>query len=125
MKINASASRKTSKPKGSNPLRNFILILPVALTLFSIQAAFHLIPSVLCRVGEFGQSVKLVDIVHEGISMKPVHTIGIVNAGGDAPGLHAVIRDVVDSSITPFARILGTHLASRLPIWGPAANSGA
>jgi 6-phosphofructokinase len=27
--------------------------------------------------------------------MKPVRTIGIVNGGGDAPGLNAVIRAVV------------------------------
>ena len=31
--------------------------------------------------------------------MKPVRTIGIVNGGGDAPGLNAVIRAVVRSAI--------------------------
>src|SRR3974390_3399664 len=32
--------------------------------------------------------------------MKPVRTIGIVNGGGDAPGLNAVIRAVVRAAIS-------------------------
>src|SRR5215472_15886328 len=32
--------------------------------------------------------------------MKPVRTIGIVNGGGDAPGLNAVIRAVVRTAIS-------------------------
>jgi hypothetical protein len=57
--------------------------------------------------------------------MRPVPTIGIVNGDAEAPGLQTVIRDVVDSPIAPFDRILGTRLASRPQIWWPAANSDA
>jgi 6-phosphofructokinase len=50
------------------------------------------------------QSVKLVDTFCEGMYMKPVPTIGIVNGGGDAPGLNAVIRGVVRSAIDEHGR---------------------
>jgi len=40
--------------------------------------------------------------------MKPVRTIGIVNGGGDAPGLNAVIRAVVRSAISEHSmRVIG------------------
>ncbi len=42
--------------------------------------------------------------------MKPVRTIGIVNGGGDAPGLNAVIRGVVRSAINEHGmRVIGIH----------------
>jgi len=57
MNINASANRNTSSPRGCNPLRNFILLLPAPFTLFAILLAFHLLSRVLCHVGQFMQSV--------------------------------------------------------------------
>lgn len=44
------------------------------------------------------QSVELVDTFCDSTYMKPARTIGIVNGGGDAPGLKAVIRAVVRSA---------------------------
>jgi hypothetical protein len=35
----------------------------------------------------------------DGVLMKTVRTIGIVNGGGDAPGLNPVIRAIVRASI--------------------------
>lgn len=45
------------------------------------------------------QSVEIVDPFCDGTYMKPVRAIGIVNGGGYAPGLKAVIRAVVRSAI--------------------------
>jgi 6-phosphofructokinase len=45
------------------------------------------------------QFVELVDTFCDSTYMKPVRTVGIVNGGGDAPGLKAVIRAVVRSAI--------------------------
>ena len=41
--------------------------------------------------------------------MKPVRTIGIVNGGGDAPGLNPVIRTVVRGAISLNMRVIGTR----------------
>ena len=82
MNINASANRNTTRPRGCNPLRNFILVLPAPFTLFAILLAFHLLSRVLCHVGQFMQSVKGVTV------------LGHVQRGG---------------SPTPFDRILSTR----------------
>ena len=82
MNINASANRNTTSPRGCNPLRNFILVLPAPLTLFAILLAFHLLSRVLRHVGQFMQSVKGVTV------------LGHVQRGG---------------SPTPFDRILSTR----------------
>ena len=82
MNINASANRNTTSPRGCNPLRNFILVLPAPLTLFAILLAFHLLSRVLCHVSQFMQSVKGVTV------------LGHVQRGG---------------SPTPFDRILSTR----------------
>ena len=40
--------------------------------------------------------------------MKPIRTLGIVNGGGDAPGLHPVIRAIVRASINEHGmRVVG------------------
>jgi 6-phosphofructokinase len=55
--------------------------------------------------------------------MKPVRTIGIVNGGGDAPGLNAVIRAVVPSAINEHGmRVIGIGNGFDRPIWPEGAK---
>jgi hypothetical protein len=68
-------------------------------------------------------SVKLVDTFCEGTYMKPVRTIGIVNGGGDAPGLNAVIRAVVRSAIYDHGmRVIGIRNGFDGLIWPEGAK---
>jgi ATP-dependent phosphofructokinase / diphosphate-dependent phosphofructokinase len=55
--------------------------------------------------------------------MKPVRTIGIVNGGGDAPGLNAVIRAVVRSGIYEHGmRVIGIRNGFDGLIWPEGAK---
>jgi 6-phosphofructokinase 1 len=55
--------------------------------------------------------------------MKPVRTIGIVNGGGDAPGLNAVIRAVVRSAIYEHGmRVIGIRNGFDGLIWPEGAK---
>ena len=85
MNINASANRNTTSPRGCNPLRNFILVLPAPLTLFAILLAFHLLSRVLCHLSQFIQSVKL----QRGVSPTPFDRILSTRFGVAATNLVA------------------------------------
>lgn len=55
--------------------------------------------------------------------MKPVRTIGIVNGGGDAPGLNAVIRAVVRAAISEHSmRVIGIRNGFDGLIWPEGAK---
>jgi 6-phosphofructokinase 1 len=55
--------------------------------------------------------------------MKPVRTIGIVNGGGDAPGLNAVIRAVVRAAISEHGmRVIGIRNGFDGLIWPEGAK---
>jgi ATP-dependent phosphofructokinase / diphosphate-dependent phosphofructokinase len=55
--------------------------------------------------------------------MKPVRTIGIVNGGGDAPGLNAVIRAVVRTAISQHGmRVIGIRNGFDGLIWPEGAK---
>ena len=55
--------------------------------------------------------------------MKPVRTIGIVNGGGDAPGLNAVIRAVVRTAISQHnMRVIGIRNGFDGLIWPEGAK---
>jgi 6-phosphofructokinase 1 len=55
--------------------------------------------------------------------MKPVRTIGIVNGGGDAPGLNAVIRAVVRTAISQHSmRVVGIRNGFDGLIWPEGAK---
>lgn len=55
--------------------------------------------------------------------MKPVRTIGIVNGGGDAPGLNAVIRAVVRTAISQHSmRVIGIRNGFDGLIWPEGAK---
>ena len=55
--------------------------------------------------------------------MKPVRTIGIVNGGGDAPGLNAVIRAVVRTAISHHGmRVIGIRNGFDGLIWPEGAK---
>jgi 6-phosphofructokinase 1 len=68
------------------------------------------------------QSVKLIDTFGEGIYVKPVRTIGIVNGGGDAPGLNAVIRGVVRSAMYDHGMRVSASATALLDSSGPRAQ---
>ena len=55
--------------------------------------------------------------------MKPVRTVGIVNGGGDAPGLNAVIRAVVRTAISQHGmRVIGIRNGFDGLIWPEGAK---
>ena len=55
--------------------------------------------------------------------MKPIRTIGIVNGGGDAPGLNPVIRAIVRSAIYEHGmRVIGTRNGFDGLIWPEGAK---
>ena len=55
--------------------------------------------------------------------MKPIRTIGIVNGGGDAPGLNAVIRAVVRAGIHEHGmRVIGVRNGFDGLIWPEGAT---
>lgn len=55
--------------------------------------------------------------------MKPVRTIGIVNGGGDAPGLNAVIRAAVRTAISEHGmRVIGIRNGFDGLIWPEGAK---
>jgi len=55
--------------------------------------------------------------------MRPIRTIGIVNGGGDAPGLNAVIRAIVRASIYEHnMRVVGVHNGFDGLIWPEGAK---
>jgi len=55
--------------------------------------------------------------------MKPVRTVGIVNGGGDAPGLNAVIRAVVRTTISQHGmRVIGIRNGFDGLIWPEGAK---
>jgi len=55
--------------------------------------------------------------------MKPVRTIGIVNGGGDAPGLNPVIRAVVRAAISEHGmRVIGIRNGFDGLIWPEGAK---
>ena len=55
--------------------------------------------------------------------MKPVRTVGIVNGGGDAPGLNAVIRAVVRAAISEHGmRVIGIRNGFDGLIWPEGAK---
>lgn len=57
--------------------------------------------------------------------MKPVRTIGIVNGGGDAPGLNAMIRAVVRTAISQHnMRVIGIRNGFDGLIWREGATFG-
>jgi 6-phosphofructokinase len=56
--------------------------------------------------------------------MGKVKTVGVVNGGGDAPGLNAVIRAVVRSAIGAHGmRVIGIHNGLDGLIWPEGAVS--
>jgi len=58
--------------------------------------------------------------------MKPVRTVGIVNGGGDAPGLNAVIRAVVRTAISRHGmRVIGIRNGFDGLIWPEGAKEMA
>jgi len=54
--------------------------------------------------------------------MKPVCTIGIVNSGGDAPGLNAVIRAKVCAAISEHVRVIGIRNGFDGLVWPEGAK---
>jgi len=55
--------------------------------------------------------------------MKPIRTIGIVNGGGDAPGLNPVIRAIVRTAIYEHGmRVIGVHNGFDGLIWPEGAK---